>query len=815
MRTAGTILLAMSLASTTMSALVPSLREGAEAGKREAAQLHRVKVELVHQSEVLERRDVVSGDYTSPKVLPAKNITVSGNWYEAVRKARKFVKDLTLEELVNITTGAGIEGRCVGNTGTIPRVGFPGLCLQDSPLGVRFADFVSAFPAGINVAATWKKELMYQRGAAMGAEFRGKGVNVALGPMMNLGRVAAGGRNWEGFGADPYLAGIAAAETIKGIQSNGVIACAKHFIGNEQEHFRGGSGATAESSNIDDRTMHEVYAWPFAESVRAGVGSVMCSYQRVNQTFSCENSKILNGLLKEELDFQGFVVTDWAAMEAGVDSALAGTDMNMPGFYAYGDPNENNPAIANYSYWGAKLVEAVNNGSVPLTRVQDMVARTMAAYYQLGQDADDYPAVNFNSISFDTYTNGTVLNEHINVQSNHYKLIREIGAVSTVLLKNTNQTLPLNPGDYSRWGIFGSDAGPSRSGPNGCVDRGCDDGTLAMGWGSGTANFPYLVDPLSAIRQHVLWEHEGASVEAVLDDSNAVQLQAVARRSGVCLVFVNSDSGEGYLTVDGNAGDRNNLTLWHQGEEVISNVTSQCSNTVVVVHAVGPVLMESWIENPNVTAVLYAGLPGQESGNAIVDVLFGYVNPSGRLPYTIAKERSDYGADVLYSSTDPIPQVSYTEELLIDYRWFDAHNITPRFEFGFGLSYTSFLYSGFTITEKGSLTRRDGTWMIDLYSPVVEVSFTLTNSGRYDGCEVSQLYLEFPSAAGEPPKVLRGFESTYLQKGQTQTIWLSLSRKDISVWDVVSQSWIQHPGTYRVLIGQSSRNVKLTGSFVV
>lgn len=189
------------------------------------------------------------------------------------------------------------------------------------------------------------------------------------------------------------------SETIKGIQSVGVMASAKHYVGNEQEHFRGGSGAQASSSNINDRTMHELYTWPFAESVRAGVASVMCSYQRVNQTFACENSKILNGILKEELDFQGFVVSDWGALESGVNSALAGADMDMPGFYAYGNASQGNPATSNDSYWGAAMVMAVNNGSVPLWRLQDMVTRTMTSYYRLGQDDPAYPKVSFSQLS--------------------------------------------------------------------------------------------------------------------------------------------------------------------------------------------------------------------------------------------------------------------------------------------------------------------------------------------------------------------------------------------------------------------------------
>lgn len=226
-------------------------------------------------------------------------------------------------------------GPCVGNTGPAEYVQFPSLCLQDGPLGLRFADNISAFPAGITTGATWNRELMWQRGFALGKEARAKGVNVILGPAMGpMGMMPAGGRNWEGFGSDPVLQGVAAAETIRGIQRNGVMATAKHFVMNEQEHYRQPhewGTENAISSNINDRALHEVFVWPFAESVRADVASVMCAYQKVNNSYSCENSKLLNGILKDELGFQGFVQSDWLAQRSGVQSALSGLDMSMPG----------------------------------------------------------------------------------------------------------------------------------------------------------------------------------------------------------------------------------------------------------------------------------------------------------------------------------------------------------------------------------------------------------------------------------------------------------------------------------------------------
>ncbi|KAJ7591633.1 glycoside hydrolase superfamily [Mycena floridula] len=743
-------------------------------------------------------------EWVSPVVVPAKRVSGDGDWSTAVSRAKAFVAKLTLAEKVNATTGTDLAGRCVGNTGSIPRFNWPGLCLQDGPLGVRLTDGVSVFPVAINVAATWDRDLILQRAQAMGAEFKGKGVNTALAPMMNLARVPEAGRNWEGFGGDPFLSGAAAALTVQGIQSNGVMSTAKHFVGNEQEHFRGGSlSPQISSSNIDDQTLHEVYAWPFAESVKAGTTAYMCSYQKVNQTQMCQNSKLINGLLKEELDFQGIIMSDWAAMIEGVQPALAGLDLNMPGFKAYGlgDQEEANPANATNSFWGAALVEAVNNGSVPVSRLDDMVTRIFAAYYKLGQDRN-YPPVNFD------VNHRAGLDNHVNVQGDHAKVIRKIGGASTILLKNTASALPLSLKGIKQIGVFGTDAVANPAGPNACSDRSCNVGVLACGWGSGTANFPYLVAPLDAINAYVASKHSSVVVKSVASDTDLAQVASVASASDVCLVFTAADSGEGYINVEGNQGDRNDLNLWHSGDDLITATANACNNTIVVMNIVGAVLVEKWIDHPNVKAVLHAGLQGQEAGNAIVDVLFGAVNPSAKLPYTMAKAREDYPGDVVYTSSMSTPQITYSEGLEIDYRHFDAKNIAPRFEFGFGLSYTTFSYSSLSIER--TLTGFGGLW-----DTALRVSYRIVNKGNFDGNEVSQLYLSFPPEANQPPKILRGFEKTFIPKGQSAWVTLTLRVKDVSYWNVKSQKWLVPSKPFTAHVGGSSRNLPLTATFTV
>jgi hypothetical protein len=442
--------------------------------------------------------------------------------------------------------------------------------------------------------------------------------------------------------------------------------------------------------------MHELYMWPFADAVHAGVGSIMCSYNQINNSYGCQNSKMLNNLLKDELGFQGFVMSDWQAQHTGAASANAGLDMTMPGDTSF------NTGV---SFWGSNLTLAVLNGTVAPARLDDMVLRIMTPYFYVGLGLNE-PEINFSSWTADTVgplhasvgANIQQINSHVDVRRDHGALIRNIGARATVLLKNNNNTLPLNRPKLVA--VIGEDAGSNALGPNGCSDRGCDNGTLAAAWGSGSANFPYLVTPDSALQAQSV--SDGNRYESILDNYATSQIEALVSQANVtAIVFVNADSGEGYISVDGNEGDRNNLTLWHSGDELIQNVSALCSNTIVVIHSVGPTLVDAWYNNDNVTAIVWAGLPGQESGNSITDILYGKVNPAARTPFTWAPTRASYGADVLYepNNGEGAPQDDFTEGVFIDYRALDKTNTTPIYEFGFGLSYTTFEYSNLNIVS--------------------------------------------------------------------------------------------------------------------
>jgi beta-glucosidase len=719
---------------------------------------------------------------TAPYVPNVKGVQQE-SWREAIIEATQFVSKLTLSEKVSLATGIGWyqfqKNTCIGNISPIPRLNFSGYCLHDSPTGVRYGTFASAFPAPVNAAQTWDRSLMYARAQAMAEEWRGKGVNIALAPYVNMARCPQAGRNWEGSGGDPYMTGEAAVQTVLGIQSQGVMASVKTILGNEQEHFR-----FTESSNIDDRTIHEIYAYPFMRAVQAGTATVMCSYNHINNVYACQNDRILNQILKDEFGFQGFVMSDWWGTNSGVPSVLAGLDMNMPGTIT---------PTSNSTYFGQSLIDAVNNGSVPLSRIDDMAVRIMAPYYLLGQDKD-FPPTNLN-------LGYPALDGRVPVMGDHYNIIRELDAASVVLLKNQGNVLPFTSkttGGLVTYALIGSDAGPAEWGPNNCQDHGCVDGTVAQGWGSGTTNFPYLITPLEAIQQRA--GQMGQTVTFSRYDWNVELAMSLASTASVAIVFSNTDSGEDGITFEGNNGDRNNLSLWENGDQLIQAVASVNSRTVVVIHTTGQVLMP-WIDHPNVSAVLICGLPGQESGNSLADVLFGDVNPSGHLVYTIAKNEADYPASVLYNSTVSVPQINYTEALNIDYRWFDSKNINPLFEFGFGLSYTTFTYADLIISS--------------VYNDTVayKIQITVMNSGRVDGYEPPQLYLVFPESAGEPPKVLRGFERVFIATAKTESVVYYLTLMDISIWDIPTQSWVVPIGSFGVLVGASSRDIRLKGAF--
>ncbi|KAJ1329570.1 beta-glucosidase [Microdochium nivale] len=840
-------------------------------------------------ADTLARRDPVPAGYVANPYYPTPFGGWADDWSESYKKAVALVSRMTLAEKTNITAGTGqFMGRCVANTGSADRVGFPQLCIQDGPLGVRTTGNVTAFPAGITTGATFNKKLMYERGVAIGQEFKGKGAHVYLGPSVGpLGRKPRGGRNWEGFGSDPVLQGVAGAQTIRGVQEQGVIATIKHLIANEQELYRMYNPfQQAYSANLDDRTMHELYLWPFADGMREGVGSVMTSYNDLNGSATHQNSMLLNGILKDELGFQGFVMTDWLSHLSGVGSALAGLDLTMPG-----DTLANAIPLTGYSHWMYELSRSVLNGSVPVDRLNDMCTRIVATWYKLGQDKD-YPKVNYHawvgSAQGSLYPGALfspsgLVNEFVDVQADHAKVAKQVAQEAITLLKNNGSFLPLSSSVPIR--TFGSGARGDPQGINSCADQSCNRGTLTMGWGSGAATLPYLDDPITSLRRK-------AGNVTMYDSNNFPRLPKPASEE-VAIVFISSDSGENTYTVEGNHGDRDatGLAAYFNGDELVRKAAEAYSNVVVVYHTVGTVDVESWIDLPSVKAVLIAHLPGQEAGDSLTEILFGEASPSGKLPYTIAKSENDYPRSLsLVGTAFSQTQDTFSEGLYIDYRHLNKVGIKPRFAFGYGLSYTSFELTEASVQAVTRLSRLPPARPAKITSPIAamnttipaasevydpagfnkvwrylyswlskgdadkayaigssgsskypypagysgvqkttlppaggpnggnpalwDVAYTLsvkvTNTGsKHAGKAVGQVYVQFPQGTSYDTPIiqLRDFAKTgVLAPGASETLQFKLTRRDLSVWDVVEQNWVvPNPvGGYRLWIGQSS-----------
>lgn len=640
-----------------------------------------------------------------------------------------------------------------------------------------------------------------------------------------MGRHPLGGRNWEGFGPDPYLSGISIAATIRGVHDVGVQTCSKHYIGNEQETQRSntvsnGVNIDAVSANIDDRTLHELYLWPFADAVKAGTTSVMCSYNRLNSTYSCEHQETLTKVLKEELGFRGYVVSDWFATHSTAPAANAGLDLEMPG-------RINHPGLTP-AFFDQKLLEAVGNGSVSLKRLDDMATRVLTPYFLLGQDKD-FPTIDPSTLAvtaahelglpqalglgipFPNIVDG------VDVREDHATLIRKLGAAGTVLLKNMNNTLPF--GVLKHIAVFGNDAADVIDSGGAHDGFGWDIGTMYIGGGSGTIRLEEPVSPLQAVKARA--KQDGARVKYIANNTaiTSGQFQTIYPLPDVCLVFLKTWASEGQ--------DRTSFDNDFGGSKVVDNVASWCTNTVVVTHS-GGVNTMSWARNSNVTAILAAHFPGEQSGNSIVDVLWGVVEPSGRLPYTIPDKEEDYDFPVLNLTgvSDPNAwQEDYTEGQLIDYRHFDAKNITPLYEFGFGLGYTTFDISS-TLSIR---TLKDGLAAVpdssraievgghpELWEDVLEIQTSISNTGSRAGSVIPQLYMSFPfTVPNVPVQVLRGFEKAELAPGETVAVVFTLKRRDVSFWDTESGVWTVPAGEFMFRAGFSSRDLRGKGGVVL
>jgi beta-glucosidase len=714
----------------------------------------------------------IAWSQTDSKVHPWMNPKLSPD-----ERASMVVRQMTLDEKITLLHGTGMVGlspmsplakQSNGGAGYvvgIPRLGIPAIQMSDAAYGVRMSGengrYSTALPSCVAGAASWDQEAGHEYGALIGRELRAQGYNMSLGGGVNLTREPRNGRTFEYMGEDPVLAGKMVGAVIRGIQDQHVIGDIKHYALNDQE-----SGRNAVNVNIDKRSARESDLLAFEIGIaESEVGAVMCSYNRFNGDYACENKYLLNDLLKKDWNFKGFVVTDWGAAHSAIKASAAGMDHEEPGWIFYGDD----------------IKKLVQSGKVPQSELNDHVHRILRAMFATGV-VDDPPQKGV-----------------VDVMGG-FDVAQKIAEQSIVLLKNEGNQLPLDAAKIHSIAVIGphADVGMISGGGSAQVDPPGGNAILPPGKGQTRWLEPvwFPTSPFRAVRDKV----PGATVQF---DSGAdtAAAAALAKNADVAIVFAYQWESEGM--------DLPSLSLPEHQDDLIAKIAKANPHTVVVLETGGPVTMP-WAGR--VSAIAEAWFAGSRGAEAVANVLFGEINPSAKLPLTFPNTEADLPHPTVVQppkeSTSPegepepwkriaagLPpfQVHYDEGVKVGYKWYDAEKKPVLFPFGFGLSYTTYSYSNLKV-EKGALPT---------------VTFTVTNTGSRAGAEVTEIYASLPAAAKEPPKRLVGFSKVMLNPGESKDVTVSLDSKFLSIFNVETNAWQLLPGEYTFLVGGSSQELPL------
>ncbi len=695
--------------------------------------------------------------------FPPGGIAEAQPWMDRSRlpeeRAELLVAAMTLDEKLaqlHGQIGVNLEFPCGDSTRHVPgvpRLRVPTMRITNGPAGVGPGDCspqkaATALPSGLALAASWDPALAYAFGEVVGTETLSLATHVFEAPGLNIARVPQNGRNFEYFGEDPYLAGRMAVEQVKAVQSKGIIAMPKHYAANNQETNRFEVDAI-----IDERTLREIYFPAFEMAVKdGGAAAVMCAYPRVNGTYACESEYLLKQVLRKEWGFRGYVQSDFGAVHSTAQSILAGTDLEMNSGVWYG---------------ATRVSAALAAGAVGLTDIELLLKRRFYSMFRLGQF--DRPLV---ETPIDAVGHG--------------RIALSIAEQSAVLLKNENGQLPLDGSALRTIALIGPHVHA----------RDANTG----GDGSSKVVPLYTITPMQGLRE--VLDRLGSSATVTYNDgAETAAAAALAASSDIAIVMVGDNHTEG--------ADRSNLSLPGAQDALVSAVATANARTIVVLKNGGPVLMP-WIDQ--VRAVLEVWYPGSEDGNAVARLLFGFANPSGKLPVTFPKAAGDVPARTPAQwpglTVNGIPTARYSEGLEVGYRWYDAQQLKPLFPFGFGLSYTTF-----------ALSHLEATPVVADGKTPIRVEFRLENTGRRAGAEVAQLYLGLPAMAGEPPKRLVGFKKVWLNPGERTTVTLTIdpnaTNRPLSYWDNSIRDWAIANGTYLVYLGTSAGDIAETGGFVI
>jgi beta-glucosidase len=688
---------------------------------------------------------------------------------------------MTLEEKVSMLSGSGWM-----ESAGVPRLGIPTIKMADGPMGIRIWTGSSAetsvegvvrtfsstaFPSGIDIAASWDIALASEEGQVLGREVASVGRDMILGPTVNIQRTPLWGRNSESYGEDPYLAGKIAVAYIQGVQGEGVIPSVKHFVANNQEFERHRIDV-----EVSERALHEIYYPAFEAAIKEGhVWTVMSSYNKVNGVYAAQ-SPLLKQELYDDFGFNGFVISDWGSTYSTAATVNAGMDLEMPG----GPPMQRwiaRPSSKDAGNDGGylvaeKVLPLVKDGTIPVANVDNNVGRILTVIFESG--IFDHPHAG--GVAIDTPAQRAVA--------------RKAADEGMVLLKNQDQLLPLDVNKLKSIAVIGPNAAVARVGAG----------------GSGLVYNKDVVSPLAGIKSRagdlpvryalgvaLVGEEQAESTPAdrqkLLDEA-----VAAARDSDVALVFV------GYspkLETEGK--DRSSMDLPEGQDELIRAISAANKKTIVVLNSGASITLTKWIDH--VPGVIDAWYGGEEGGNAVADLVFGDVNPSGRLPFTFLRKLEDSPSYKNYPGENL--KVNYAEGIYVGYRYFDKHpDVTPLFPFGYGLSYTTFAYSNLHLPQTVS---GDGT---------AAVSVVIKNTGARKGAEVVQMYIADPSATVDRPlRELKGFERVELAPHESKTVTFQLDRRALSFYSTETHSWVAQPGSFEVFVGSSSRDLSLHGSF--
>ena len=695
-------------------------------------------------------------------------------------RADLAVKVMTLDEKITLLHGTGMEGLSpmsplavnsnggAGYVPGIPRLGIPALQMSDAAYGVRFSGqngrYSTALPSDVASAASWDTEAAYEYGALIGRELRAQGYNMSLGGGTNLTREPRNGRTFEYLGEDPLLAGKMVASVIKGEQAQHVIGDIKHYALNDQE-----SGRNAVNVNIDQRSMRESDLLAFEIGVLEGnPGGVMCSYNRVNGDYACENRYLLNDVLKQAWGFKGFTLSDWQATHSTAKASAAGLDHEEPGEIFFGDA----------------MKQAVQSGQVPMSELDDHVHRILRAMFACGV-VDDPPQKSV-----------------VDVEGG-LEIAQKIAEQTTVLLKNDHAQLPLNAAKIRSIAVIGPHADIAMISGAGSAQVDPPGGNAIMPPGQGATVWNHEVwfptSPLKSVRAKV--PHANVQFDSGADPQSAA---ALARNSDVAIVFAYQ-----WETED---TDLENLSLPYHQDDLIAKVAAANPHTIVVLETGSAVTMP-WLDQVN--AVVEAWYAGSHGAQAVANILFGEVNPSAKLPITFPKTEADLphptivkppvestthgdGPAVWNKIAAGLPpfQISYDEGVKVGYKWYDAEHKSVLFPFGFGLSYTTFDYSNLKVNPGKS----------------VQVHFTVTNTGQMPGAEIAEVYAALPASTNEPPKRLIGWSKVKLNPGEKRDVSVEVDPKYLSIFNPGQNGWQFVPGDYIIQVGGSSRNLPLKQS---